>query len=131
MDENFRALRVLVIEGESLIRWSITETLASAGHNVIGATDGTSAIVALRNAAEPIDAILLDLRLPDANDLTLLSTIRRLSPHSAVVLMTAVGTSEMIQEALNLGVYHVLHKPFEMQSLEPLLREACRNRPVT
>ena len=60
---------------------------------------------------------MLDYRLPDSNDLTLLATVRRLSPESAVVLMTAFGTPEIAKAALDLGVYQVLHKPFEMHDL--------------
>ena len=125
MDENLRALRVLVVEDELLIRWSITETLAHAGHTVIEAADGASAIAALTNDDERIDAVVLDYRLPDSNDLTLLATVRRLLPDSVVVLMTAFGTPQVVKGALDLGVYHVLHKPFEMRDLESLLREAC------
>lgn len=125
MDENLRALRVLVVEDELLIRWSIAETLTHAGHTVIEAEDGTTAIMALKNDGERMDAVVLDYRLPDSNDLTLLATVRRLSPDSAVVLMTAFGTPEVVKDALDLGVYHVLHKPFEMHDLESLLREAC------
>ena len=125
MTENFRTLRVLVVEDEFLIRWSITETLAHAGHTVIEAAHGATAVMALKNDTERIDAVVLDYRLPDSDDLTLLSTVRRLSPASAVVLMTAFGTPEVVKGALDLGVYHVLHKPFEMHDLESLLREAC------
>lgn len=125
MTENLRGLRVLVVEDELLIRWSITETLAHAGHTVIEAADGATAVMALKNDTERIDAVVLDYRLPDSDDLTLLSTVRRLSPESAVVLMTAFGTPDVVKGALDLGVYHVLHKPFEMHDLESLLREAC------
>ena len=125
MNENLRALRVLVVEDELLIRWSITETLAHAGHTVIEAADGASAIMALKNDAERIDAVVLDYRLPDSNDLTLLATVRRLSPETAVVLMTAFGTPGVVKGALDLDVYQVLHKPFEMHDLESLLRTAC------
>ena len=126
MNENFRALRVLVVEDELLIRWSIAETLAHAGHTVIEAADGAAAIRALENDARGIDAVVLDYRLPDSDDLTLLSTIRRLSPTSAVVMMTAFKTPEMSRNALDLGVFEVLDKPFEMHDLEPLLQAACR-----
>ena len=125
MNENFRALRVLVVEDELLIRWSIAETLAHAGHTVIEAEDGVTAVMALKNDAERIDAVVLDYRLPDSDDLTLLATVRRLSPETAVVLMTAFGTPEVVKGALDLGVYRVLHKPFEMHDLESLLRDAC------
>jgi DNA-binding NtrC family response regulator len=125
MAENFRELRVLVFDDELLIRWSITETLADAGHTVIEAKDGAAAVWALQHHVETPDVVVLDYRLPDSNDLTLLATIRRLSPESAVVLMTAFGTPEIVKGALDLGAYRVLHKPFELQDLEPLLLEAC------
>jgi DNA-binding NtrC family response regulator len=125
MNENFRALRVLVVEDELLIRWSITETLTQAGHTVIEAADGATAIKALEKEAKRMDAVVLDYRLPDSNDLTLLATVRRLSPASAVVLMTAFGTPEVVAGAVDLGVYHVLNKPFEIDDLESLLRRAC------
>jgi DNA-binding NtrC family response regulator len=122
-------LRVLVVDDESLIRWSIAETLADAGHIVIEAEDGATAIRALTGPADPIDAVLLDYRLPDSNDLTLLASIRRLSPHSPVILMTAYGTPEVTRGALDLGVYRVMSKPFEMHELEELLLEACGSHP--
>ena len=126
MNENLRALRVLVVDDELLIRWSIAETLTHSGHTVIEAADGANAIMALKNDAERIDAVVLDYRLPDSNDLTLLATVRRLRPDSAVVLMTAFGTPEVVEGALDLGINHVLHKPFEMHDLKSLLEEACR-----
>ena len=125
MAENLRTLRVLVVEDELLIRWAIAETLAHAGHTVIEAQDGATAIRALKNDSDRIDAVVLDYRLPDSTDLTLVATVRRLLPESAVVLMTAFGTPEVVKGALDLGVCRVLHKPFEMHDLESLLRDAC------
>ena len=129
MMEKSPALRVLVVEDELLIRWSIAETLAHAGHTVIEAEDGATAVRALTAPAEPVDAVLLDYRLPDSNDLTLLANIRRLSPHSPVILMTAYGTPEVTKGALDLGVYRVMSKPFEMHELEELLLQACASGP--
>jgi len=57
-------------------------------------------------------------------DLTLLAAIRRLSPSSGVILMTAHGTPEVTRGALDLGAYEVMHKPFELHDLEPLLLKA-------
>lgn len=125
MTENFRALRVLVVEDELLIRWAIAETLAQAGHTVVEAADGATAVMTLKSEAQRIDAVVLDCRLPDSDDLTLVATVRRLAPSSPVVLMTAFGSPELVKDAFDLGVYRVLHKPFEMHDLEALLREAC------
>jgi DNA-binding NtrC family response regulator len=115
------ALRVLVIDDESLIRWSIVETLVAAGHEVTEAGDATSALTALEKMPDP-DVVLLDFRLPDSNDLGLLAEIRRLAPASAVVMMTAFGTPEITAGALQLGACKVLSKPFSMRDLEDVVR---------
>ena len=123
--KNSHTLRVLIVEDERLIRWSIAETLEHAGHVVIEAEDGATAVSSLRNLDQPVDAVVLDYRLPDSNDLALLAHIRRLSPRSAVILMTAFGTPEITRAALDLGVYQVLNKPFDMHDLQALLLQAC------
>jgi DNA-binding NtrC family response regulator len=121
-------LRVLVVEDELLIRWAIAETLGPAGHTVIEAENGAAAVRTLTNTSEAVDVVMLDYRLPDSNDLTLLAAIRRLSPRSGVILMTAHGTPEVTTGALDLGVYQVMDKPFELHHLEPLLLEAFASR---
>ena len=126
--KNSPTLRVLIVEDERLIRWSIAETLEHAGHVVIEAGDGASAIRSLTNLNEPVDAVVLDYRLPDSNDLALLAHIRRLSPRSAMILMTAFGTPEITTAALDLGVYQVLNKPFDMHHLQSLLLQACGSK---
>jgi DNA-binding NtrC family response regulator len=125
MVEEFPTLRVLVVDDERLIRWSIAETLAHLGHTVIEAENGAEAVRALTNPVEPIDAVFLDYRLPDSDDLRLLATIRRLSPRAPVILMTAYGSPEVTSGALELGVYQVMGKPFDLHDLQPLLLKAC------
>jgi DNA-binding NtrC family response regulator len=116
-------LRVLVVEDETLIRWSIAETLAEEGHTVMEATSAATAVKALEDE-DDIDVVLLDYRLPDSNDLGLLANVRRLQPRSAVVMMTAYGTPEMTESALALGAHRVVGKPFDMRALESLVVEA-------
>jgi len=115
-----RHLRILVVEDEALIRWSIAETLAQEGHTVMEAPNAAAAVKALEDEDE-IDVVLLDYRLPDSNDLALLASVRRLRPRSAVVMMTAYGTSELTEGALALGAYRVVGKPFDMHGLESLV----------
>ena len=66
---------------------------------MIEAESGAAAVRALTNYAEAVDVVMLDYRLPDSNDLTLLAAIRRLSPSSGVILMTAHGTHRRSQKA--------------------------------
>lgn len=121
-------LRVLVVEDETLIRWSIAETLAQKGHTVVEAEDGRAAVDALADDPNSIDVVLLDFRLPDSDDLRLLERIRRIQPHSAVVMMTAFGTPEITSGALERGAYRVVGKPFDMHHLESLVLEANSSR---
>lgn len=119
------ALRVLVVDDEFLIRWSLGEMLAHAGHTVLEAEDGAGAMRALTESSEPIDAVILDFRLPDSNDLTLLADVRRSSPDSAVIMMTAHGNADMARDAVGLGAYRVMPKPFDMDEMRVVLAEAC------
>jgi DNA-binding NtrC family response regulator len=116
-----RCLRVLVVDDEPLIRWSIAETLGAAGHQVTEAQDAASALRALADAPDT-DLVLLDFRLPDSNDLGLLAEIRRMAPAVPVIMMTAFGTPDVTAGALKLGASKVLNKPFNMHDLEDLVR---------
>lgn len=121
-------LRVLVVEDEALIRWAVTEALTAAGHTVLEAPDAATALQVVADAPQPLDAVLLDLRLPDSSDLSLLAAIRRHTPTSAVVMMTAHGTPEDAAAARALGAFEVVEKPFDVQRLEQLVVAACRAR---
>lgn len=123
--EKSPVLRVLVVDDESLIRWSLSEVLAESGCLVDEAGDGASA-VRLLSDGQPFDVVLLDYRLPDSNDLRLLQKIRSLSPRTTVIMMTAFGTPEMMDEALKLGAYRVVAKPFDVHDIARLVAEAPR-----
>src|SRR5688572_27337390 len=121
--------RILVVEDETLIRWSIAETLGQQGHTVMEAANAASAVKALEDAEEDIDVVLLDYRLPDSNDLGLLANVRRLQPRSAVVMTPAYGTPEVTAGALALGACRGAGKPFDMRAPGPLVVEAHAARP--
>jgi DNA-binding NtrC family response regulator len=129
MAKKLPSLRVLIVDDEPLIRWSLSETLSASGHSVIEACDGETAVRTLSEGKEPVDVIVLDYRLPDSNDLNLLSTLRRLAPFSQIIMMTAFGTPEMTNGALSLGAYRVVPKPFEMHDMANLVLEAHASRP--
>lgn len=130
MAKKSTTLRVLVVDDEPLIRWSMSETLTDLGHEVEEAGDAQSAIAAVSGAAIPFDVVLLDFRLPDSSDLTLLSRLRRLTPQTQVILMTAFGTAEVLQGAIDLGAFRVVGKPFEVNELAALVQKAHASRPV-
>ena len=106
-------LSVLVVEDERLLQWAISETLSSRASSVALASDGASALRAL--SAQRYDVVLLDLCLPDSRDLTLLSAIRHRWPATAVVMMTADATPDVLDGARHLGA----------QAILPRLRRPC------
>jgi len=118
-------LSILVVDDEPLIRWSLSETLADSGHEIVEAGDGRAALNAVSSTPRPFDVVLLDFRLPDSNDLSLLSRLRRLAPESRIIMMTAFGTPEVTQGALDLGAYRVVSKPFEMAEVASLVQRPC------
>lgn len=114
---------VLVVDDEPLIRWSLVESLTDAGYDVSEGADGAEA-VAQASDGRRFDAIVLDYRLPDSNDLHLLEKIRTLQPQAAVVMMTAFGTPEVAAGALKLGAYRVVAKPFDVHDMVDLVTQA-------
>lgn len=118
------APQVLVVDDEALIRWSVAETLANKGMQVSQASDGASAISTVAHHAGPFDVVVLDLRLPDVDDLSLLLKIREMSPTSRVIIMTAFGTAEISERALELGASKVVAKPFELDEMATLVARA-------
>jgi len=108
----------------------MSETLTDRGNNVVEAGDARSAIAAVTDAATPFDVVLLDLRLPDSYDLSLLTRLRQLTPRTQFILMTAFGTTEVLQGAIKLGAFRVVGKPFEVNELASLVQEAYSARPV-
>lgn len=120
-------LHVLIVDDESLIRWSLAETLVHAGYEVTEAGDAREAVQRVFRAPAP-DVILLDYRLPDSNDLNLLETIRAALPNSPVIMMTAFGTTEVLDGAIRLGAYAVLGKPVELNDLIALVERAYETR---
>lgn len=116
-----RARYVLVVDDEPLIRWSLAETLSDRGCRVIEADCGEAALrVALADGAL-LDCVLLDLRMPDSSDLTLLAALRKLAPAARIILLTAFGSPELAREALALGAYRVVSKPFEIAEVAALV----------
>jgi two-component system nitrogen regulation response regulator GlnG len=107
------AARVLVVDDERLVRWSVTEALRARGLEVFEACDAASAI---RTFDRRCDLILLDLHLLDANDLRVLSFIRAQAPSLPVIVMTAFATREIVEGAAALGAL-VINKPFDLDDL--------------
>ena len=121
---------VLVVDDEPLIRWSLSEGLGESGFVVRLASSGAEARAALTACADEGVVVLLDMRLPDVVDLSLLREIRQRWPAVPVVIMTAHGTLEDQAKAVELGAFRFVDKPFDVGEIASVVADAWAHRPA-
>ena len=119
--KNSSGLSVLVVDDEPLIRWSVRKGLTRCGHDVAEAETGAAALALIAAHPGRFTVVILDYRLPDRRDLSLLKDVRTLLPDAAVLMMTAYGDGEMRAEAARLGASAVVDKPFQVNALVSLI----------
>ena len=116
--------KILVAEDDDIVRDVIFRFLTDEGYAVVVANDGLEAINMLR--LEEIKLVLSDLRMPGADGMEVLRTSMRINPDIAVVILTAYGTLDTALEAMNEGAYDYVVKPFVMQQLLLVVRNAFK-----
>jgi len=114
--------RILVVDDEKLIRWSVGERLQRGGYEVISAESGEEALEKL--GADTPDLILLDVRLPGIDGLATLQRALELHPDIAVLMMSAHSTVDIAVEAMKHGAIDFLVKPFPFQALDAAVERA-------
>ena len=114
--------KVLVAEDDDIVRDVIVKFLTDEGYSVVVAKDGLEAVKMLR--LEDIKLVLSDLRMPGADGMEVLRSSMRINPNIAVVIITAYGTLDTALEAMNEGAYDYIVKPFVMQQLLLVVRNA-------
>jgi len=106
--------RVLVVDDEELIRWSLAERLRADGHEIAEA--GTAA-AALEQADTGVDLVLLDYKLPDDDGISVLKKLRELDPDVLVIMLTAHKQVELVVEAMKAGAFDYATKPFDLDDV--------------
>jgi two-component system nitrogen regulation response regulator GlnG len=117
--------RVLVVDEERLVRWSLCEMLSGAGYQVIDAQNGREARAAMADEAHRVDVMLVDPKLPDGDGLLLVHEARHGRLPCSVLVMTADGSAESIEAAVTAGADRVILKPFDLDDLLRLVRQVC------
>ena len=119
--------RILIIDDEPMIRWSIAQTLQAAGHEVTVCETAAEGMELFR-AVQP-DVALVDLRLPDANGATVVEAMQSENTRrTAVIVMTAFDEDCSPEAARRLGAVDYIRKPFDFEGLEDIVDKALQTR---
>lgn len=114
--------RILIVDDELLIRTFLAETLKRKGYDVTTAEGGKSAFPLLKE--QSYDLVITDMKMADVNGLEILRHVKKVSPQTVVVVITAFGTIENAVEAMRLGAFNYLIKPFSPETIETVIDRA-------
>ncbi|CCQ95006.1 two-component response regulator [[Clostridium] ultunense Esp] len=117
--------KVLIVDDQLGIRMLLTELLKKDGYETQQAANGREALALL--GKESFHLILLDMKIPGMNGIEILREIRQRLPSIQVMMMTAYGELEMMEEARNLGVLHYFAKPFDVEEIRHEVNKVLRD----
>lgn len=105
-------VKILIVDDEEMIRWTLKEGLECEGYEVKDFKDGRSFLEHFKRFGA--DIVFLDVRLPDSNGLDLLLEANKLEPEAIIIIMTAYGDVETAVTAMKRGAYDYLPKPYNL-----------------
>lgn len=114
--------KILIVDDELLVRNFLSETLRRKGMEVVTAENGQKALSILKDTV--FDMVITDMKMPDITGIDVLRKVKELSPPTIVVVITAFGSIENAVEAMRLGAFSYLIKPFSPDTIEAIIEKA-------
>jgi len=113
---------ILIIEDEKLMRVTLEDALTQQGYEVRSCDNGSCGLMELRSGH--YDVVITDVRLPDTNGIDLMRDIKKLDSGSEVIVITAYGTIKDAVEAMKLGAFDYITKPFSLDEFSLIVKRA-------
>ena len=126
MSQNAQPARILVAEDETNLRLVIQKELQRMGHDVRVAPDGEAALRLLEESN--VDVLLADINMPRLDGMELLRRLHQRPNPPEVIMLTGHATVESAIEAMKLGAYDYLSKPYHIAELDALVKQAAEKR---
>ncbi len=121
--------KILVVDDEQSLRDVLSIMLKRAGYAVTSAMDGEEAIELLNR--EIFDLVITDLRMPKIDGMEVLKAVKSASPETVVLIITAFASADSAVEAMKQGAYDYLTKPFQVDEVQLIIRNALEKRRLT
>lgn len=121
--------KILVVDDEQSLRDVLSIMLKRAGYAVTSAMDGEEAIELLNK--EIFDLVITDLRMPKIDGMEVLKAVKSASPETVVLIITAFASADSAVEAMKQGAYDYLTKPFQVDEVQLIIRNALEKRRLT
>jgi PAS domain S-box-containing protein len=118
--------RVLVVDDEIELLTALCEVLTEQGYEVVGMASASAALACLQT--QDIDLLVSDLMMPDMDGIALLQAALDIDPHLVGMIMTGQGTIQTAVDAMKVGAFDYILKPFKLQTLLPVLQRALQVR---
>ena len=115
-------VKILVVDDERVAVRNLEHILKKEGYDVVGTESGTNALKLLEE--HPFDVVLTDLRMEKVDGLQILKRCRELYPDTEVVMITGYATLESAVEAMKKGAFHYVAKPFKLDLVRNVVKEA-------
>ncbi len=114
--------KILIVDDEYLIRWSLSENLQKEGYRCVTAETGEEGLETFR--AEAPDLVLLDIKLPGIDGIQVLQQIKEVDQETPVIMITATTQVDVAVKAMKLGAYDYVSKPFDLTEIQTKVRHA-------
>ncbi|WP_413933701.1 sigma-54-dependent transcriptional regulator [Nitrospira sp. BLG_1] len=121
--------KILVVDDEQSLREVLSIMLKRAGYAVTIAMDGEDAVELLQK--EIFDLVITDLRMPKVDGMEVLKAVKSASPETVVLIITAFASADSAVEAMKQGAYDYLTKPFQVDEVQLIIRNALEKRRLT
>lgn len=126
MNSEIESRRILVVDDKANMRQMLETAFTEHGYVVETAASGVEAISKLQFA--PFDVVVTDMNMPEGTGLDVLRAAKSISPETGVIIVTAYGTIETAVEAMRLGAYDFVTKPFRLADIERKVARILRSR---
>jgi CheY-like chemotaxis protein len=126
-----KKIQTLLIDDELALLHAIHFTLRRFGHEVTPVSDGTTAKQMLETAHahnKPFDLLITDIQLPGMDGIEIIDVCRRLPVPTAILVITAYGTADLIKKLAIKGVRNILIKPFSMDDLIKQVKQVLHDK---